>query len=326
MSWVSSSTTACATTLVASAARAAGLAGPAVVELSMSSSRRSMRREISACAGKSSRSKSLNALNTGSLNVTVVSSQGCDHRRCTKQAVRPGGTLVARSSTPTSYRTGPPSESQRSCAAALCVRDSLSRKLIMSRPSTVESLFGAAAAIRVACARSGSVWGGTTSKTLLLRLSPRTSMMFGGWSRYPSSRTERPPVASLVGAYDQSVSLYSTRSMGPSRTERTASRSGSTVVRSSLCGHHAPSTYPEWGALGFSRNRGVCWGGVGCRPTLVRSCRGPIVTLLSWPWFIPASVVCAILLPLIADPVVFGDHRPQPRLRFWRYTSSKRRP
>jgi hypothetical protein len=45
MSWVSSSTTACATTLVARAARAAGLAGPAVVELSMSSSRRSMRRE-----------------------------------------------------------------------------------------------------------------------------------------------------------------------------------------------------------------------------------------------------------------------------------------
>jgi phosphate transport system protein len=74
MSWVSSSTTACATTLVASAARAAGVPGPAVVELSMSLSRRSMRREISACAGMSSRSKSLNALNTGSLNVTVVSS------------------------------------------------------------------------------------------------------------------------------------------------------------------------------------------------------------------------------------------------------------
>src|SRR6478752_1051991 len=91
MSWVSSSTTACATTLVASAARAAGVPGPAVVELSMSSSCRSMRREISAYAGKSSRSKSLNALNTGSLNVTVVSSQGCDHRRCTKQAVRAGG-------------------------------------------------------------------------------------------------------------------------------------------------------------------------------------------------------------------------------------------
>ena len=46
--------------------------GPAVVELSMSSSRRSMRREISACAGISSIPKSLNALNIGSLNVTVV--------------------------------------------------------------------------------------------------------------------------------------------------------------------------------------------------------------------------------------------------------------
>ena len=78
MSWVSSSTTACATTLVASAARVAGVPGPAVVELSMSSSRRSMRREISACAGKSSRSKSLNALNTGSLNVTVVSKKRWD--------------------------------------------------------------------------------------------------------------------------------------------------------------------------------------------------------------------------------------------------------
>jgi hypothetical protein len=38
-----------------------------------------------------------------------------------------------------------------------------------------------------------------------------------------------------------------------------------------------------------------------------------MVTLLSWPRFIPASVVCAIFPPLIADPVVFGDHRLQPR-------------
>ena len=87
--------------------------------------------------------------------------------------------------TPTSYRTAPPSESQHSCAAALCVRDSLSRRLIMSKPSTVESLSGAAAAIMVACARSGSVWGGTTSRTILLRLSPRTSTVFGGWKSVP---------------------------------------------------------------------------------------------------------------------------------------------
>ena len=40
------STTACATTLVARAARAAGAVGPAMLALSMSSSRRSMRREI----------------------------------------------------------------------------------------------------------------------------------------------------------------------------------------------------------------------------------------------------------------------------------------
>ena len=71
----------------------------------------------------------------------------------------------------------------------------------MSRPSTVESLSGPAAAIRVACARSGSVWGGTTSRTILLPLSPRTSAVFGGWSRYPSSLTARRPVVSLVGAF-----------------------------------------------------------------------------------------------------------------------------
>jgi hypothetical protein len=75
MSWVSSSTTACATT-AGCPARAAGAVGPAVVELSMSSSRRSMRREISACGSMSSISKSLNALNTGSLNVTVVCPEG----------------------------------------------------------------------------------------------------------------------------------------------------------------------------------------------------------------------------------------------------------
>jgi hypothetical protein len=70
---------------------------------------------------------------------------------------------------------------------------------------------------------------------------------------------------------------------------------------------------PGVGCLGFSRNRGVCWGGVGCRPTPVRSCRGPMVTLLSWPRFVAASVVCAIFLPLIADSIVFGDPRPRPR-------------
>ena len=138
--------------------------------------------------------------------------------------------------------------------------------------------------------------------------------MFGGWSRYPSSRTARPPVASLAGAFAQSLSLYSTRSMGPSRTESTASRSGSSVVRSSLRGHHAPSTYPVGGALGFNRNRGVCSGGVWFRPTSVRS--------LSWrhrdtPFLAPVrggSVLCAIFLPtLIADSIVFGDHRPRLR-------------
>src|SRR4029079_14026269 len=70
----------------------------------------------------------------------------------------------------------------------------------------------------------------------------------------------------------------------------------SSVVRSSLCGHHAPSTYPVPGALGFSRNRGVCSGGVGCRPTSVRSCFGAMVTLLCWPRFVAGlGCVCDLL-------------------------------
>ena len=205
----------------------------------------------------------------------VVITRGIPSRRPSGDAGR------ARSSTAASYRSAPLSESQRSCAAALSVRGSLSRGLIMSKPSTVEASSGAAAAVMVACARSGSVWGATTSKTILLRSSPSTSTVFGGWSRYPSSRTTWPPVASSAGAFAQSLSLYSTRSMDPSRTESTASRSGSSVVRSSLCGHHAPSTYPVRGALGLSRNRGVWSGGVGCRPRSVRFCRVAMVTLLS---------------------------------------------
>jgi hypothetical protein len=47
----------------------------------------------------------------------------------------------------------------------------------MRRPSTVESLLGAAAAIRVACALSGSVFGGTTNKTVLFRLRPNTEVV-----------------------------------------------------------------------------------------------------------------------------------------------------
>ena len=71
-SCASSSTTACAMTLDAKAARAAGVAGPEIVALSMSSSRLSMRREISACTDMSSKLKSLNALNFISLTVIVV--------------------------------------------------------------------------------------------------------------------------------------------------------------------------------------------------------------------------------------------------------------
>src|SRR3984957_3712585 len=59
-------------------------------------------------------------------------------------------------------------------------RSSLYHAPTMRRLSTVESLLGAAAAIRVACASSGSASGGTTSKAILLRLSPRTSTVWTG--------------------------------------------------------------------------------------------------------------------------------------------------
>lgn len=47
-------------------------------------------------------------------------------------------------------------------------------------------------------------------------------------------------------------------------------RSGSSVGRLSLCGHHAPSTYPEVGALGFNRSRGVFAGPAWRRPLTAR--------------------------------------------------------
>jgi hypothetical protein len=92
MSLVSSSTTACATTLDAKAARAAEVVGPGVVELSMSWSRRSMRRETVASAGMSSVLKSLKALNTGSSFVIVVLSlnYGLVAARC-RSGKTPGG-------------------------------------------------------------------------------------------------------------------------------------------------------------------------------------------------------------------------------------------
>src|SRR5215213_4189724 len=103
----------------------------------------------------------------------------CNYRRCAKRAAQTGVTLLAPSSALTSYHSAPPSESQRSCAAAVAAPVSLSGSPAMKRPPTVETLFGPAAAIMVAWAWSGSVWGGTTSTAILLRLTPRTSMVFG---------------------------------------------------------------------------------------------------------------------------------------------------
>lgn len=56
---------ACAMTLDARAARPSDVLGPGVSTLSMSLSRRSMRREIDACGPMSSAPKSLNALKAG---------------------------------------------------------------------------------------------------------------------------------------------------------------------------------------------------------------------------------------------------------------------
>ena len=63
-----------------------------------------------------------------------------------------------------------------------------------------------------------------------------------------------PASGEFRGCFRPFVELYITRSMRPSRTDSTASRSGSSAARSSLRGHHAPSTYPLRGALGFKRN------------------------------------------------------------------------
>ena len=86
--------------------------------------------------------------------------------------------MLTGSSAAAIYASAPPSDSHRSSTAAVCARASVSDTSgtpIMSRPSTVASLFGAAAAIMVVCAWSGSVRGGTISSRILLRLSPRTS-------------------------------------------------------------------------------------------------------------------------------------------------------
>src|SRR6201996_5126469 len=90
------------------------------------------------------------------------------------------------------------------------------------------------------------------------------------------------PDGNSAGAVDQSAKLYVTRSIGPSRIESTANKSGSSIGRSSLCGHHAPSSFPAVDPLGFKRRRGVircpvCVESVELRPlrsVIRRSCLG----------------------------------------------------
>ena len=166
----------------------------------------------------------------------------------------------------------------------------------MRRPSTVESLSGAAAAIRVACARSGSVWGGTTSRMILLPLSPRTSTVFGGWSRYPSSLTARPPVVEFGGCFRPVGELEQHAVDGPEPHREDREQIGKLRSQVITVRPPCPIDIPGVGRLGFSRNRGVCSGGVGCRPTSVRSCCGAMVTLLWWPRFVAGlGYVCDLL-------------------------------
>jgi len=161
----------------------------------------------------------------------------------------------------------------------------------MKRPPTVETLFGAAAAIMVAVRWSGSVWGGTTSRAILLRLSPRT---FDGVWRLESESVESyrssaggefgrcfRPVAELV--------QHAVNGPEPHREHREQIWKLCQVITARP---PCPIDIPGLGALGFNRNRGVCSGGVWCRPTSVRCCRGVMATLLSWPRFVAASVVC----------------------------------
>src|ERR1700736_5176242 len=145
--------------------------------------------------------------------------------------------------------------------------------MTISRSSTVEALSGAAAVIIVLCAWSGSVCGGTTSSMAVLRLTPSTSRVLIVCRPCPSSCTGRSPVRSLGGAFAHWAGLYITRVTAPRRTDSTANRSGSSSTRSSLRGHHAPSTYPVGGALGFNRSRGVFSGPAWRRPeTALPSC------------------------------------------------------
>ena len=92
--------------------------------------------------------------------------------------------------------------------------------------------------------------------------------------------------AEAVNAFVLDTRRLSNRTLarlGLDRTDSTASRSGSSVGRSSLRGHHAPSTCPVVRALGFMRSRGVFSGPGWSPPETVRpSCR-VIATIPSWP-------------------------------------------
>ena len=102
--------------------------------------------------------------------------------------------------------------------------------------------------------------------------------------------------------------------MRPSRTESTAT-DREAPSSGHRCAAPCPIDIPGWGASGFSRDRGVCWAvSVSTYIGSVLSAHGDTPVLAT---FIPASVVCAIFLPLIADPSFSVTIDCNRGLRFW---------
>ncbi len=132
-----------------------------------------------------------------------------------------------------------------------------------------------------------NVWIGARShhqqKDSFFRSTPSTSRVLAGRQVNPSSRTDRPPVASRAGAFGPAARSYISRPTESSRPHSIASRSGSSLDRSSLRGPRDPSTCPAVRALGFIRSRDMFSGPVWWPPQTARPSRRVIATFPSWP-------------------------------------------
>lgn len=132
--------------------------------------------------------------------------------------------------------------------------------LIPGTPPTLDALSGGAAVGIASCAMSGSVLGATTSRSTFLGSTPSTSRVLVGRQVNPSSRTDRPPVASRAGAFGPAARSYISRPTETSRPHSIANRSGSSLDRSSLRGPRVPPTCPAVRAFGLhTQPRHVLW-------------------------------------------------------------------